>query len=96
MFLFVDLLTDLLKKIDEMKDLKQIAQTLQKIFRKLPIAVKHSLRNKGIKLNDVILLIDQKLYHDGRTKWKQEMEKYRQELCKISNMDDLFFFFAPT
>ena len=92
MFLFLDLLTDLLQKIEEMKDLKQIARTLQKIFWKLPIAVKHSLRNKGIELNDVILLIDQKLYHDSRTKWKQDIEKYRQELRKISDMDNLFLF----
>ena len=92
---FVDLLTDLYQKIDEMKDLEQITCQLQNFFSKLPIAVKHSLRSKGIELNDVILLIDQKLYFHSRTKWNskmKEVERYQQELCKISNMDDLFLF----
>ena len=44
-----------------MKDLEQIGHTLQNIFYKLPIAAKHSLQNKRIGLNDMTLLIDQKL-----------------------------------
>ena len=75
-----------------MEDLEQIARTLQTVFHKLPIAVKYSLQNNGIGLKDVILLIDQKLKHDSRIKSKPEIEKYRQELRKLTNMDDLFLF----
>ena len=94
MFLCVDLLTKLLQSIEQMEDLEQIACTLQDAFHKLPVAVKHSLQNNGIGLNDVILLIDQKLKHDGRIKLKEEMEKYRQELRKIRSVDDLFLFLS--
>ena len=78
-----------------MKDLEQIACKLQRMFQKLSIAVKCSLLEKEIELSNVILLIDQKLSFHSRTKWNskmKEVEKYQQELCKISNMDDLFLF----
>ena len=54
----MDLLTELLKSIEQMEDLEQIGHALQKMFYKLPIAIKHSLQNKRIGLND---MIDQKL-----------------------------------
>ena len=96
MFLCVDLLTKLLRNIEQMKDLEEIACTLQDAFHKLPIAVKHSLQNNGIGFNDVILLIDQKLQHDSRIKLRhvQELEKYRQKLREIRSIDELFLFLS--
>ena len=92
-YIFIDdSLTNLLKKIDNVKDLEQIADTLQNKFHELAIAVKDSLEKKGVSLNNVKMLIDQKLKHKIRTDEEKGMEKYRQELLELKSMDDLFYF----
>ena len=91
-YIFIDSLTDLLQKIESVNDLEEIAHTLQNKFYELTIAIKDSLEKKGVSLNNVKLLIDQKLKHKIRTDEEKGMEKYRKKLHELKNMDELFHF----
>ena len=88
----VDLLTNLLKTINGVTELKQIADSLQDHFHRLTFKVKDSLLSNGISLDEVKLFVDQKLKHDIRIKGETVMDVYRQELYEIQDMKSFFRF----
>ena len=88
----VDLLTNLLKRIDDVRELKQIADSLQNRFHMLTYKVKDSLLTNGISLDEVKFFVDQELKLDIRIKEEAGMDVYRHELCKMEDMNKFFFF----
>ena len=91
-YIFIGSLTNLLKKIENEQDLEEIAHTLQNKFHELTIAIKKSLEKNRVSLNDVKLLIDQKLKHKICIYEEKGMVKYRKEIRELKNMDELFHF----
>ena len=89
---YVDLLTKLLKRIDDIRELKQIADSLQSSFHRLTYKVKDSLLTNGISLDEVKLFVDQKLKLDIRIKGEAGMDVYRHKLRKMEDMDSFFLF----
>ena len=88
----VDLLTNLLKRIDEVRELKKIAASLHKQFHKLTDEVKDSLISNNIGLDKVKSFVDQELKLDIRIKEEAGINVYRNELRKTEDMDSFFFF----
>ena len=88
----VDLLTNLLKRIDDVRELKQIADSLQNRFHMLTYKVKDSLLTNGISLDEVKFFVDQELKLDIRIKGEAGMDVYRHELRKMEDMNKFFFF----
>ena len=86
------MLTNLLKRIDEVRELKQIAVSLHKQFHKLTDEVKDSLISNNIGLDKVKLFVDQELKLDIRLRGEAGMDVYRHELRKIEDMDSFFYF----
>ena len=89
---YVGSLTYLLKRIDEVRELKQIAELLRNRFHKLPYKVKNSLLSNGISLDEVTSFVDQELKVDIRIKGEAGMDIYRHKLRKMKDMDSLFVY----
>ena len=86
---FIELLNDVLERLEHADNLKPIVEKLQSAFDLLVIKVENTLRTKSVSLRDVKRLIDQKL-HNIRIEEEQEMAQYRQKLRGIQDIDSLF------
>ena len=87
---YVGSLTNLLRRIDEVRELKKIAELLRNRFHKLPYKVKNSLLSNGISLDEVTSFVDQELKVDIRIKGETGMDIYRHKLRKMKDMDSFF------
>ena len=88
----VDLLTNLLKRIDRVRELKKIAVSLHKQFHKLADVVKDSLISNNIGLDKVKSFVDQELKLVIHIKTEAGINAYRNELQETEDMNSFFFF----
>ena len=86
-----DILTDLLRRINQVDELEKIACTLQKTFHMLTNEVKDSVI-KNVNLDKVKTFVDQELKLSIRIQGGSRVEVYRHELRRIDDVNKYFFF----
>ena len=86
-----DILTDLLRGINQVDELEKIACTLQKTFHMLTDEVKDSVI-KNVNLDKVKTFVDQELKLSIRIQGVSRVEAYRHELRRIDDVNKYFFF----
>ena len=86
---FIELLNDVLVRLEKVDDLKPIVETLQSAFDLLVMEVKNVLTVNEIDLNNIKDFVSQKL-HSVCIEEEQELTQYRQELHGIREMASLF------
>ena len=86
-----DILTDLLRGINQVDELEKIACTLQKTFHMLTDEVKDSVI-KNVNLDKVKTFVDQELKLSIRIQGVRRVEAYRHKLRRIDDVNKYFFF----